>query len=228
LIHSRQTYAALLHPQGVLLILVRKPYDIGDRVIFDSTIARADAHGPANGGWVVEKVDLYTTTVRLGSTKEYCTFANGSLSSMRIINLKRTYTPNVFLFLKFTMNVTQAQLDEFHNELVEYVKDRPREWIRLVRFRCIRMETELQLLEFLLIVQHRESWQSFGPIQTSKGNILVHAVHLQKRLNMTYTAPRLPVDLLGITDSALSLAKTKVGGGDSEENLISLEKNKNV
>ncbi|OEU21923.1 hypothetical protein FRACYDRAFT_136035, partial [Fragilariopsis cylindrus CCMP1102] len=189
--------AASKYLEGILLILVRKPYDIGDRVCFLEANAGTDDNGPSSGGWIVESVDLYTTTVRLGTTREYATFTNGSLSNSRILNLKRSEKPNVYMYLKFTMNVTQEQLDEYRSRIIGFIKDRPREWIKVVGFRCTHVETELQYLKYALIVQHRESWQSFATIQVSKGDVFIFALHLQKELCMEYTAPKMPVQLSG-------------------------------
>ena len=75
------------------------------------------------GGWVVEKVDLYTTRVRLGTTREYSTFANGSLAGSRIVNLKRSEKPNIFIKMKFTTNVTKEMLEAFHMEMSNFIKD---------------------------------------------------------------------------------------------------------
>lgn len=194
--------------QGILLILVRRPYDIGDRVCFLEANAGTDDNGPPSGGWIVESVDLYTTTVRLGTTREYATFTNGSLSNSRILNLKRSEKPNVYMYLKFTMNVTQEQLDEYRSRIIGFIKDRPREWIKVVGFRCTHVETELQYLKYALIVQHRESWQSFATIQISKGDVFIFALLLQKELSMEYTAPKMPVQLSG--DPASSLTKSFV------------------
>ena len=191
--------------------MVRKPYDIGDKVCFLSADAPVDDFGPPSGGWIVENVDLYSTTVRLGSTREYATFTNGSLASSRILNLKRSEKPNIYMYLKFTMNVSQEQLDEFRRRIIVFIKDRPREWIKVVSLRCTDVETEQQYLKFALIVQHRESWQSFATIQTSKGDVYIHALHLQKELNMNYTAPKVPVQLTG--DSPSALARGLLGGG---------------
>jgi hypothetical protein len=115
-----------------------------------------DTEGPQAGGWIVEKVDLYSTAVRSGTTREYATFANGSLASSRIMNMKRTDKPNIHMRLKFTMNVSKEQLEQFKVRITNFIKDRPREWIRINCFRCTRVETELQYLEYLLLVQHRE------------------------------------------------------------------------
>lgn len=183
--------------EGILLILVRRPYDIGDRVCFLDPNADTDNIGPSSGGWIVEGVDLYTTTVRLGTTREYATFSNASLSNSRILNLRRSEKPNVYMYFKFTMNVSQQQLDEFRRRIIQFIKDRPREWSKVVSLRCTHVETELQYLKYVFIVQHRESWQSFSTIQVSKGDIHIHALYLQKELNMEYTAPKLPIQLSG-------------------------------
>jgi hypothetical protein len=158
--------------------------------------ADVDDFGPPSGSWIVENVDLYTTTVRLGTTREYATFTNGSLANSRILNLKRSEKPNIYMYLKFTMNITQEQLNQFRTRITKFVKDRPREWIKLVSLRCTHFETEQQYLKFALIVQHRESWQSYGTIQVSKSDIYIHALHLQKELKMDYTAPKVPVHLI--------------------------------
>lgn len=189
--------------QGILLILARQPYDIGDKVCFMDANADVDDFGPPSGGWIVENVDLYTTTVRLGTTREYATFTNSSIANSRILNLKRSEKPNVYMYLKFTMNITKEQLDEFRRRITEFIKDRPREWIKLVSLRCTHFETDQQYLKFALIVQHRESWQSFATIQVSKSHVYLHALHLQKELKMNYTAPDLPVHLTGVPPKAL-------------------------
>jgi len=189
--------------------LVRKPYDIGDKVSFVSPDAPVSNSGPISG-WIVENVNLYTTTVRLGSTREYATFTNGSLSNSRIVNLKRSGKANIYMYLKFTIDVSKEQLDEFRRRIIVFIKDRPREWIKVVGLRCTDIETELQYLKFVLIVQHRESWQS-AAIYTSQGDVYLHALHLQKELNMNYTAPTVPIQLTGGPTSAL--ARDLLGGG---------------
>jgi hypothetical protein len=66
------------------------------------------------------------------------------------------------------------------------------------------METELQYLKYALIVQHRESWQSFATIQVSKGDVFIFALHLQKELSMQCTAPKMPVQLSRDPESSLT------------------------
>jgi hypothetical protein len=183
--------------------------------------ADVDDVGPPGGGWIVENVDLYTTTVRMGTTREYATFTNGSLANSRILNLKRSVKPNIYMYLKFTMNITQEQLDEFRRRITEFIKSRPREWIKLVSLRCTHFETDLQYLKFALIVQHRESWQSYPLIQVSKSDVYIHALHLQKELKMNYTAPELPVHLKG--DQAKALINASFGGNGGGNNAATFE-----
>ncbi|KAL3903321.1 MAG: hypothetical protein SGARI_005432 [Bacillariaceae sp.] len=182
--------------EGILLILVRKPFDI-------AATADVDNNGPPSGGWIVEKVDLFTTTVRLATTREYTTFANGSLADSRIINLKRSDKANVFFYLKFTINTSKQQLRIFRRRIVQFVEERPREWIKLNAFRVLHVQTEMQYIEFILNLQHREPWQNYNTVQNSKSDVFMFALDLQKELKMKYTAPRMPVDLHGLGGSLL-------------------------
>ena len=175
-------------------MLARKPYDIGDMVNIDDVIAQSNTFG-GESCWVIEKVDLFTTTARLAATRELATFSNGSLSMMRIKNMNRSDKPNVFLNLKFSLDTTLQQRQLFKRRMTAFVKERPREWIRLVDFRSTRVETDLGFVEYVLILQHREKWQNLGAILTSRGEVFNYAVELQKALHMKYRAPRVPIDI---------------------------------
>jgi small-conductance mechanosensitive channel len=70
------------------LIFVRRPYDIGDKVAISPPDQDTSASGSST--WFVEKVSLYTTTVRFATTNEVATYSNGSLARLRIINAKRS------------------------------------------------------------------------------------------------------------------------------------------
>ena len=68
--------------------MVRRPYEIGDRINVSSV--NIDTSGAGSAGWVVKDVDLFTTTVVYGATNEVATYSNGSLASYRIINAARS------------------------------------------------------------------------------------------------------------------------------------------
>jgi small-conductance mechanosensitive channel len=182
--------------------LVRRPYDIGDRVEISNATDTMDTNGPSCG-WIVEKVDLYTTTVRLGTTREVATFSNGSLAGSRIVNLKRSEKPNIYVYFKFGVDVSSLQIELFRKRITEYVKERPREWIRLVSFRCKRIEADLGFMEYVIIGQHREAWQNLPAIVQSKSDVLCFGLETQKELNMKYTAPHVPIDIHQTRDSLL-------------------------
>lgn len=53
---------------GILMVLVRRPYDVGDRISVSPVDEDADVNG--SQPWIVEKLDLYSTTVRLAATRK--------------------------------------------------------------------------------------------------------------------------------------------------------------
>jgi small-conductance mechanosensitive channel len=110
--------------EGILLILLRRPFDIGDRIHVSDVNSDTSAGGSAS--WFVQDVvcihgkteatlrsatdlfsltflaqDLFTTTVRFATTNEVATLANGSLASSRIINCKRSPKAVRFVYMKF-------------------------------------------------------------------------------------------------------------------------------
>jgi hypothetical protein len=203
-------------------VLVRKPYDIGDRVSIDAPTTQPNSFG-GDSSWIVENVDLYTTTARLGTTRELATFANGSLAGMRIMNMNRSDKPNVYLNLKFSVDSTLQQRQMFKQRMTAFVKERPREWIRLVDFRSTRIEADLGYVEYVLIIQHRERWQNLGAILSSRGQIFNHAVELQKDLDMKYKAPHVPVDIRRMkSESSRGLFNVTSNGSDSSGDGLSV------
>lgn len=80
--------------EGLLLILLRRPYDIGDRINVSNV--GVDTPGTGSPGWIVKDVDLFTTTVVYASSNETATYSNGSLAAMRIINAARS--PQAYLW----------------------------------------------------------------------------------------------------------------------------------
>lgn len=137
--------------QGILFVLARRPYDIGDRVHIDSVTSEPKSVG-RESSWIIEKVDLYTTTARLG-TRELATFSNGSLAGMRVVNLNRSDKPSVCFKLKFPVDSTLQQRQIFKRRVSSFIKERPRQWIKIVDFRSIRVEADLGFVEYAMIVQ---------------------------------------------------------------------------
>lgn len=180
--------------QGILFILIRRPYDIGDRIAISDPATSTSKDGSST--WFVENVDLYTTTVRFASTNEVATLANGSLATTRIINAARSPKALVYLHLKFGVDVPYAKVQLFRKTVEEFVKARPREWLSLSGFRAARVESDLGYIEYVISCQHREAWQTVVPIMQSKADLFSYCLEVQKQLGMRYSAPSLPVDLV--------------------------------
>jgi Mechanosensitive ion channel len=72
-------------------------------------------------------------------------FANGSLASYDITNLKRSARANIAISLKFPISSDREQLEDFRQRISEWVDARPHEWIKVDSFRLERIEAHLQV-----------------------------------------------------------------------------------
>jgi hypothetical protein len=179
--------------QGLLLIIARQPYDIGDCI----SISDATQEIPKNGStpWFVENITLFTTTIRSGPSNEVATISNGALAQTRIINAARSHKAQVFIFLKLSIDIPYEKVKIFHNVVREFVKDRPREWIKLAAFRAIRVEADQGYIEYELIAQHVESWQIMGQVLQSRADLSSFCLEVMKQMGMRYASPSMPVNV---------------------------------
>jgi len=185
--------AASKYFEGILLILVQKPYDIGDRIHVSNSQIDTSSDGSAT--WFVEGVNLYSTTVRYAATNEVATHSNGSLSASRIINAARSPKAQVYVTVKFACDVPYERVMLFKSVIEEFVKERPREWLSMGGFRATRVEADLGYIEYKIVLQHVEKWQNIGPVLNSKAEVASYCLEVQKKLGMRYQAPPLPVNL---------------------------------
>lgn len=182
--------------EGILFILVRRPYGIGD-IIHVSGIER-ETSPDGSFGWIVQKVTLFETVATWLPTFEKASFNNGSLASSRIINWARSPNAKINILLHFPIETRYEQIEMFKRAVEEYMKVRPREWLILNGFRVNRIYTEQSYMQVTLQIQHRESWQSVVQVCDSKANLVTYCNEVQKKMGMKYNAPPLPVDLRGI------------------------------
>lgn len=82
------------------------------------------------------------------------------------------------------------------------MKARPREWLSLNGFRANRMVPEKGIVEYALVIMHRDSWQMIGQVLDSKANLTSYCMEVTKQLGLSYRAPPLPVDLTYSKDGA--------------------------
>jgi hypothetical protein len=171
----------------------RKPYGVGDKVYFNDPANDCSPNGSA--GWFVRDITLYHTTLVYATTNECCTVSNGSLASLRVINAARSPKGTLYVYLKFGIAVPWSKIQVFETSLRAFVKSRPREWLGVRGFRTTRVEADLGFHEMVCVLQHRESWQNAGALLVSKAEVTAFCHELQKKMDMRYKSPPLPVDL---------------------------------
>jgi small-conductance mechanosensitive channel len=132
---------------GLLFILVQRPYDIGDRINVSNS--ESEANGSGSQGWIVENISLFTTSFVLAASNERATISNGSLAKSRIINGARSPKARLFFLLKFGVEIPYEKIEIFRSVVDKFVKARPREWMALDSFRATRVEADLGFIEYV-------------------------------------------------------------------------------
>lgn len=185
--------AASNYFEGLLLIFVRRPYDIGDRIATSNP--KSDTNPDGSSTWYVDNVTLFTTTVRFATTNEVATYSNGSIAQLRIINANRSPKGIVSVLIKFGLETPFNKVTVFRAAVENFIKARPREWIALSGFRATSVEADFGYVEYKIIAQHREKWQNVGAILQSKADLSSFILEVTKKLDMKYESPPMPVNL---------------------------------
>lgn len=210
--------------EGLLLIVVQRPYGIGDRISISNSEIPSDAGGAQ--GWIVEDVTLFTTTLALAATSERATIANGVIAKSRIINMARSPNAVVYVKMRFGTETPYTKIQIFRSSVEKFVQVRPKEWGRLLGFRVSKIESDLAYIEYSICLQHREGWQNIVPILNSRNTMHSYCLELSKKLDMRYKSPHLPVDLnilRGLGDASqldLKFASEDEVGRKSNEALL--------
>ena len=177
--------------EGILLVLARQPYDIGDRIAVSNPMNDTSPDGSTT--WFVENITLFTTTVRNAATNEVGTYANGSLASLRIINAARSSNAVVSCTLKFGVDVPYEKVKVFRTVVEGFVKARPREWLSMLGFRATAIQADLGYIQYVIYLQHIESWQNLGIVKESLANVASFCLEVSKKMDMRFVNP--PVSL---------------------------------
>ncbi|KAL7463562.1 hypothetical protein ACHAXS_003923, partial [Conticribra weissflogii] len=185
--------AASKYFEGLLLIFNRRPYDIGDRIATSAPMK--DTSGDGSSTWFVDKVTLFTTTVRFATTNEVATYSNGSLAPLRIINANRSPKAILYLVIKFGLETPFHRIKVFRTAVENFINARPREWVGLIGFRATRVEADMGFIEYKIVGEHREAWQNIGAILQSKADLASFCLEVTKKLDMRYESPPMPVNL---------------------------------
>ena len=179
--------------EGMLFMLVRRPFDIGDRV----AVSAADSEVSDKGsfGWIVKDVTLYYTTVIFSQTMEEATYSNFALAPLRIINHNRSPKAFLHFYVRVGIATPKEKIQKFAAAVKAYVKERPREWLSFTAFRMNTVQVEMGYAEYKILMVHRESWQQIGAILNSKADIQMYSYELSKALGIDYENPPMPIIL---------------------------------
>ena len=79
------------------------------------------------------------TTLAFTFTGEKATVTNGALAGSRVINATISKEALLYVLVKFPIEVSFDKLQVFREQLTEFFKNRPREWIAFTRFRSTRL-----------------------------------------------------------------------------------------
>jgi hypothetical protein len=172
------------HGQGILLIAARRPYDLGDRIVINNS------EDVTNNGvafsWVVEDINLFTTTLRYGATNEVATVSNGSIASSRIVNCQRSQNALITLELQFALDATEEKMCQYQAMIEQYIRERPRTWDGFGFFRCDGIDTGLQLKMYTLQARHNKTWQDAQHIFLSRSRLLKFCIETGYMMKVNY------------------------------------------
>ena len=197
--------------EGVFLIAMQRPFDLGDRVCITS------ATGPEpdlSQNWFVEDVSLWKTTLRYAATNEVSTVNNGSIAGSRIINFARSQKALCTLNLMFRSEATNQQISLFRAAVEKYVKDNPRVWSSMVAFFIVKIDPDAESTEYLLRFQHQKSWQEISTILLNRGELLQFCLTLMLKLDIAYDSPKSRI--------SVELNASKRAGDDEGSQLLQM------
>eukprot|EP00934_Nitzschia_sp_Nitz4_P008246 Nitzschia sp. Nitz4//scaffold44_size153857//151542//153963//NITZ4_002752-RA/size153857-snap-gene-0.221-mRNA-1//-1//CDS//3329552250//8236//frame0 len=178
--------------QGLIFILIRCPYSIGDCIHVSTPTEETVITG--SPFWIVEDITLFATQVRFSFTNERASLSNGALAEARIINSTKSTNASVAHKMKFPINVSHEKIAIFQEAMERFIRNRPREWLGMKVFRASEVNATLGYIEYVVSMNHRESWAQWGQIRMSQSDIMRFAVELAKKLDIVYEQPAQPIN----------------------------------
>merc|ERR1712071_237891 len=199
--------------EGMILIAVRRPFDLGDRIsIVENTSAPDNSDDPGHHNtWIVEDVTLFTTTLRFSRTNEVSTVNNGSIANSRIVNHGRSHNALVNVSLLVRIDTTSDQIQIVQSALEQYIKD-IRAWVSLVSFGITQVDPANDLIVYSARIQHFKSWQDLTGVLQARGDLEKFCTEILIKLGIHYGGPyaKNNVFVKEFTDSSEHLPFTKV------------------
>jgi small-conductance mechanosensitive channel len=174
--------------EGILLIAVRRPFDLGDRIVL-STASGQENPGVANS-WFVEDISLYSTTLRFAQSNEVATVSNGTISECRIVNCNRS--PNAMVAFDLVLHIClikDGKVDGFTAAIENYIHEHPRVWDCLVFFRYDKFDADMEQVFCRIAVRHRDSWQDAMRILRDRGEFQNFVYALGMDMGVNFDSP---------------------------------------
>ena len=176
--------------QGVILIAVTRPFDLGDRIFLASAGDVEKGFENAQNGWFVEDITLSATKLRFGRTGEIAYLANNLLADMRIYNANRSPNANVVLIQMFHISILDKyNLKKFEELLRKFVDDRPRMWVELTLVVVVKIDNDMEQVFVQVVLRHRDSWQNVGRIYVHRAELMRFIQDTSKRLKIIFESP---------------------------------------
>lgn len=122
---------------------------------------------------------------------------------MRVLNESRSPRGNLHFFLKFGIRVKLETIEIFKDRLFDYVKSKPREWLRPCAFRLSLIAADMGYCQYFVLLTHREPWNNIGAMNNSLSDVQQFCFRLTAELDMGYESPPLPVQMLNGPRSAI-------------------------
>ena len=175
--------------KGLLLIVGRRPFDLGDRILIIGSESQ-EKPSPTES-YFVEDIALLKTTVRYARTNEVSTINNFSISKSRIVNLQRSVSAIIYMEMKF--NATKIFENDNHlkyrSMLEEYLEENTRSWESLNFMRYDEIDPDWGYVTFRFSFRHRYSWQYAARIMLNRAELVRYMYQKGEDLDIHWKTP---------------------------------------
>ena len=170
--------------EGILSIAVRRPFDLGDRII----LCKPEEKSKLSETYIVEDINLTTTTLRFAQTNEVSTVNNWSLTTARIVNCARSPKACIRILAKFNTGASLEKLDTLKSRLEDWLSKDPRSWAGLVQFVTDIIDRDNALIVYKIGVLHVKPWQDISSVMKSKGDLECEVDRISFELGIHYNS----------------------------------------
>jgi hypothetical protein len=187
---------------SLLLVLVTRPFDVGDRITASGLYAGEEI-------LLVEKISVLTTSLKRVSNK-LVIVPNHVLGAMTIENFKRSPPAVVRLDVLVSAETKRDALDRIHQGLLAYIKANPTHWKPELVLRIIKYQARGIELAFIALSHHK--WQEMPACYHENYRLHLELLGLLQKERVLFRAPDVRVDLVGGAAAGLAALGRKNSG----------------